>query len=39
VLLQIGDDRQLAAVQVASPMPWTPSSVVIFRVTKLRPGR
>ena len=26
-------------LSVASPMPWTPASVSIFSVTKLRPGQ
>jgi hypothetical protein len=39
VLPQIGDDRQLAPVQGGVADAVDPSSVVIFRVTKLRPGQ
>ena len=38
VFFQVRHDRQLTAVQGRVPSPVTPSEVVIFRVTKLRPG-
>ena len=39
MLLQVADHGQLAAVERGVAQPCTPSSVSIFRVTKLRPGQ